>query len=175
MSNGITSNVFGAMSVDFLYTADSLQNIGRRSNRWQIIDAFLRASEGNADRIAAGASGMILLVGVPGRPNTGAFYLYEENTRSFFTITFDGQETFHALNFDIAMMAYDLHKFLDIPKAEAVASAQKVRPQQKQAGSRGSWHRRRHHQHGHKGNSVRNNAHVVYSHNRLSNNTGFHA
>ena len=155
MSIGIKP--YGEMSIESLYGAETLQNIGRHSNRWQIIEALLRIAEGNADRIAAGPSGVILMIGIPGRPNTGAFYFYDESTRHIFTITFEGQDTFHSLNFDIVMMTYDLHRLIDIAVNQQVKNSSKRKPSSPRA-----WYKNRRHQG--KANSVgRTNAHTLYS------------
>jgi hypothetical protein len=154
--SGLTANVFGNMEINHLMSADELPSIGSRSSRWQIIEAFIRHSEGNADRVSFGPSGVLMLVGIPGRPNTGAFYLYEERTRAFYAITFDAQDSFNALNFDIVSTVYDLSRFVDLPKtgvSEPAARAE--RPAKKRF-----HHRRRNIT---KGNSpVHNKAHVVY-------------
>jgi hypothetical protein len=159
--SGITANVFGNMEINHLMSADQLPCIGSRSTRWQIIEAFIRHSEGNADRLSFGPSGVLLLVGIPGRPNTGAFYLYDERTRAFYTVTFEAQDSFNSLSFDIVATVYDLGRFVDLPNTGgrlAVVPEQPIRaarPAQKR-------HNRRRRNRS-KGNTpVQNNVHMVY-------------
>jgi hypothetical protein len=159
--SGITANVFGNMEINHLMSADQLPCIGSRSTRWQIIEAFIRHSEGNGDRISFGPSGVLMLVGIPGRPNTGAFYLYDERTRAFYSITFEAQESFNSLNFDIVATVYDLGRFVDLPRTGGrlapvpEAAAPTERPVKKRH------HRRRRNRD--KGNTHANtNAYMVY-------------
>jgi hypothetical protein len=112
MSNLVTNSPFGTMTMDALLSADNLDGIGRRSTRWQIIEAFMRHSEGRAERIYEGSSGMILLIAIPGQPNTGAFYLYDGLTREFFMLTFVDQDNFNAKLFDFIVTSYDLGQFI---------------------------------------------------------------
>lgn len=159
--SGITANVFGNMEINYLMDAEKLPSIGICSTRWEIIEAFIRHSEGNGDRISFGPSGVLMLVGIPGRPNTGAFYLYDERTRAFYSITFEAQESFNSLNFDIVATVYDLGRFVDLPKTGgrlAAAPEQRIRTEQS---AKKRHHRRRRNRD--KGNTqAQRNAHMVY-------------
>jgi hypothetical protein len=111
------------MTIDLLFAAETLTNIGRRSNRWQVLEAFLRHSEGRAERICEGSSGLIIMVGIPGQPNSGAFYLYDEINRHFFTLTFEEKDTFHASVFDFVVTFYDLGQYIEVPRLRLVEKA----------------------------------------------------
>ena len=111
---------FGTLSISALYAADELPNIGRRSSRWQVLDAFLRQNEAMAIRVTEGSSGLLIMSGIPGRHDTGAFYIYDEITRSFFSLYFDGKDTFNASEFDYTVAFYDLQRFVDVPKLQLV-------------------------------------------------------
>jgi hypothetical protein len=159
--SGITANVFGNMEINHLMSADQLPCIGSRSTRWQIIEAFIRHSEGNGDRISFGPSGVLMLVGIPGRANTGAFYLYDERTRAFYSITFDAQESFNSLNFDIVATVYDLGRFVDLPKTGGRLAAAPEQPIRTEQPAKKRHHRRRRNRN--EGNiQTRTNAHMVY-------------
>jgi hypothetical protein len=159
--SGITANVFGNMEINHLMSADQLPHIGSRSTRWQIIEAFIRHSEGNADRLSFGPSGVLLLVGIPGRPNTGAFYLYDERTRAFYTVAFEAQESFNSLNFDIVATVYDLGRFVDLPKTGGrLASVPEPAARTERPAKKRHHHRRRNRANGNP--QAQHNAHMVY-------------
>lgn len=151
------NEIFGAMSVDVLFSVDQLKHIRHNASLWQILEAFVRQTEGVASRVAFGPTGAILLTTVPGDPNSGAFYLYDQSTRSFYTITFEGKDEFNALNFDMVMMAYDLHMLLDTAEKHEERRANRSRNR-----------RRRHHGRRRNNNASKNmdaapDVHVVYS------------
>jgi hypothetical protein len=114
MSNFATTLPFGEMNITHLFNVDTLKNVGRRSSRWQIIEAFLRTSEGTVERLCEGKSGVLIMVGIPGRKDTGALYLYDEKTHSFYMMDFEYQETFNAMQFDSIVNLYDLARFTNI-------------------------------------------------------------
>jgi hypothetical protein len=105
------------MSIEPIFGIDTIKGIGARSSIWQILEAFVTQTEGLASRVSFGPTGAIILTTIPGDPNSGAFYLYDGNTSTFFSLTFDNQESFNASWFDLVVCAYDLHMFVDIPVA----------------------------------------------------------
>jgi hypothetical protein len=111
---------YGAATIENLFSADTLANTGRRSSRWQILDAFLRFTEATAMRVSEAASGLLIMTGIPGRPNTGAFYLYDEITRSFYSVYFADKDTFNASEFDYTVVFYDLQRLIDVPRLQLV-------------------------------------------------------
>lgn len=120
MSNTLSSTPFGTMSIDPLFSADTLAGVGRRSTRWQVLESFLRSSEGCAERIFEGSSGLIILMGIPGQPGTGVFYLYDEINRHFFMLNFEAQDNFHSSIFDYVTQFYDLGQFVTAAKPRLV-------------------------------------------------------
>jgi len=108
------SSPFGNMSIEPMLGID-IKGIGTRSSIWQILEAFVTQTEGLASRVSFGPSGAILMTTIPGDPNSGAFYLYDNKAQSFSSLAFDNQEYFNASWFDIVMCAYDLHMLIDIP------------------------------------------------------------
>lgn len=150
------NEIFGAMTIDPLFSVNKLNHIRHNASMWQILEAFVRQTEGTASRVAFGPTGAIVLTTVPGDPNSGAFYLYDTATRSFYSITFDGKDEFNALNFDMVMMAYDLHMLLDTAEKQQ----EELRPSRRR-------NRRRRHGRRHNNQSQNKSAaepvHVVYS------------
>jgi hypothetical protein len=160
--SGITANIFGNMEINHLMDAEKLPSIGICSTRWEIIEAFIRHSEGNADRLSFGPTGVVMLVGIPGRPNTGAFYLYDERIRAFYTVTFEAQDSFNSLSFDIVATVYDLGRFVDLPKAGGRLAAVPEQPIRTERTAKKRNHRRRRNRN--RGNSLAQvNAHMVYA------------
>ena len=120
MSNSLSRTPFGPMSLYPICVADSLNAISRRSSRWQVLEAFLLSSEGRAERVYEGGSGILILMAIPGQPGTGAFYIYDEIRRAFSMVEFAGQDTFHSAMFDYVVQSYDLGRFVELPKLTLV-------------------------------------------------------
>jgi hypothetical protein len=132
MSNLLSRTPFGPMSLYPICGAGSLKAINGRSSRWQVLEAFLLSSEGRAERVFEGSSGLVILMAIPGQPGTGAFYIYDEIRRSFSMVTFEDQETFHSSMFDYVVQFYDLGRFVELPKLTLVS---KPVPQAVKSGS----------------------------------------
>jgi hypothetical protein len=71
------------ISVAPLFHASSLNGVGRRSTRWQILAAFIHQTEGQVTRLIEGNEGAIMLISVPGQPHSGAMYVYMAANKSF--------------------------------------------------------------------------------------------
>lgn len=108
---------FGKMTIDALFGINDVKGVGIRSSIWQILEAFVSQNAACASRVSFGPSGALILTSIPGDPNSGAFYLYDSKTKWFFSVTFDGQENFSALLFDMVVCAYELDKFIGLPLA----------------------------------------------------------
>jgi hypothetical protein len=115
MSISLSRTPFGPMSLYPICVAHSLNAISRRSSRWQVLEAFLLSSEGRAERVYEGGSGLLILMAIPGQPGTGAFYIYDEIRRAFSMVTFADQDTFHSSMFDYVVQSYDLGRFVELP------------------------------------------------------------
>jgi hypothetical protein len=115
MSISLSRTPFGPMSLYPICVADSLNAISRRSSRWQVLEAFLLSSEGRAERVFEGSSGLVILMAIPGQPGTGAFYIYDEIRRAFSMVNFGEQDTFHSAMFDYVVQCYDLGRFVELP------------------------------------------------------------
>src|ERR1035441_5444437 len=115
MSTPLSRTPFGSMSLYPICIAESLKAISRRSSRWQVLEAFLLSSEGRAERVYEGTSGLVILMAIPGQPGTGAFYIYDEIRRAFSMVNFADQDTFHSSMFDYVVQFYDLGRFVELP------------------------------------------------------------
>ncbi len=133
---------FGELNITHLFDTSALKNIGHRSTRWQIIEAFLRNAEGSMERLCEGTSGTLMMIGIPGRKNTGAFHLYDEHTRSFYMIDFEHQEMFNPLQFDAVVKAYNLEAFANVIPVESTTPVVKKvahSGRRRNKGSRRQW------------------------------------
>jgi hypothetical protein len=113
----LTSTPFGKLEIKALFGIDILQGVGTRSSVWLILEAFTRLVEGVASRLAFGPTGVILMITIPGQPNTGTFYFYDNNKKTFSELRFENHESgeFNPTLFDIAMTTYDLQMLIDRP------------------------------------------------------------
>ena len=121
MSTPLSRTPFGSMSLYPICIAESLKAISRRSSRWQVLEAFLLSSEGRAERVYEGTSGLVILMAIPGQLGTGAFYIYDEIRRAFSMVNFADQDTFHSSMFDYVVQFYDLGRFIELPKLTLVS------------------------------------------------------
>lgn len=118
MNMTATTLPFGQINISHLFTTDVLPNTGRHSSRWQVLGAFLHNAEGTVERLTEGVSGFIVLVGIPGQPNSSMFHIFDEKTRSFYLVDFEFQEMFHPAQFEAVMQHYSLGEYINIPLSE---------------------------------------------------------
>jgi len=99
--------------LDFRFHAHELPGVGHHSQRWQILAAFLKTSEGRVERLMEHRNGILMLVSVPFQPNTGAVYLYHEPTHSFYWVQFGNrQDDLSGREFDEFLGAYQLERYI---------------------------------------------------------------
>ena len=103
--------ILGQLRVDYLFGADELPGVSPSSTRWEVLAAFLSAAEGCAERLIETKSGLIFLQSIPGRPNTGAIYAYNEARRAFVWLRFDRDDDLNGRDFDRVVWAYRLLQF----------------------------------------------------------------
>ena len=53
-------SIFGDMNISVRFGIDSLKGLGNSTSLWQVVEAFVRQSEGIASRVAFGPSGAII-------------------------------------------------------------------------------------------------------------------
>ena len=84
-----------------LFRATELKGVGRRSNHLQVMVAFQQAAECIVERFVEAPNGWLLLASIPGRPNTGGIYLYDDRSKLIFWLAIAGRdEDFSPTEFD---------------------------------------------------------------------------
>jgi hypothetical protein len=104
----------GRLRVDYLFSTDALPGITLGSSRWEVLAAFLKAGEARAERLIETDGGLIFLQSIPHRPNTGAIYVYNEATGAFLWMRFDRDDDLNGGDFDQAVWAYRLLKWVNL-------------------------------------------------------------
>ncbi|MDR5726958.1 MAG: hypothetical protein RB191_05770 [Terriglobia bacterium] len=100
--------LLGSLHVDYIMSVTDL-GLSARTNRWDVLRAFLAAGEARAERLVEEEDGFLILQSVPGEPNTGGIYLFAEPLQSFFWLRFDVKEdTLNGNDFQIALRVYHL-------------------------------------------------------------------
>ena len=112
--------VLGQLRVEYLFSVHELPGVNAASSRWEILGAFLQAGEGRAERLIETESGLLFLQSIPGRPNTGAIYVYNEAAQVFLWMRFDRDDDLNGVDFDQAVWAYRLLRWT---KLEELARA----------------------------------------------------
>ena len=89
-----------------LFRATELKGVGRKSNHLQVMVAFQQTAECTVERFVEAPNGWLLLASVPGRPNTGGIYLYDDRSKLIFWLAIAGRdEDFSASEFDNLLKA----------------------------------------------------------------------
>ncbi len=83
--------LLGSLHVDYIMSVSAL-GLQPGTNRWDVLRAFLKRGEARAERLVEDRHGFLMLQSIPGRPNTGAMYLYRENLQAFFWLSFGNRE-----------------------------------------------------------------------------------
>jgi hypothetical protein len=109
--------LLGSLHVDYLLSVTDL-GLMPGANRWEVLAAFLARGEARAERLVEDLDGFLILQSIPGRPNTGAIYVYRESLRAFFWLTFGNREDdLDAQDFQNALRVHRLIRMVaDVPK-----------------------------------------------------------
>jgi hypothetical protein len=100
--------LLGSLHVDYLMSVADL-GLTPIANRWQVLAAFLARGEARAERLVEDSDGFVILQSVPGRPNTGAIYVYRESLQAFFWLSFgDREDDLDAHDFQNALRVHRL-------------------------------------------------------------------
>ena len=101
----VTSPTFG-----YLFPSTSLAGITVGSSRWDVLKAFLAASDGAiVSRLRELATGLLFIASIPGRPHSGAIYFYSSIRRAVFMLDWAGRDDdFEAEEFDVLVEAFSL-------------------------------------------------------------------
>jgi hypothetical protein len=83
--------LLGSLHVDCILSVFDL-GLAPGTNRWEVLRAFLDRGEARAERLVEDHDGFLILQSIPGRPNTGAVYVYRESLQAFFWLRFGDRE-----------------------------------------------------------------------------------
>ena len=91
-------------------SSTSLAGITVGSSRWDVLKAFLTASDGAiVSRLRELATGLLFIASIPGRPHSGAIYFYSSVRRAVFMLDWAGRDDdFEAEEFDVLVEAFSL-------------------------------------------------------------------
>ena len=94
----------------YLYPSTSLAGITGISSRWDVLKAFLVASDGAiVSRLRELSTGLLFIASIPGRPHSGAIYFYSSVRRAIFMLDWVGRDDdFEAEEFDVLVEAFSL-------------------------------------------------------------------
>jgi hypothetical protein len=100
--------LLGSLHVDYLMSVVDL-GLTLGANRWEVLRAFLVRGEARAERLVEDFDGFVILQSVPGRPHTGAIYVYRESLQAFFWLSFgDREDDLDAQDFQNALRVHRL-------------------------------------------------------------------
>ena len=100
--------LLGSLHVDYLMSVTDL-GLMPGANRWEVLSAFLARGEARAERLVEDLDGFVILQSVPGRPKTGAIYVYLESLQAFFWLSFgDREDDLDAQDFQNALRVHRL-------------------------------------------------------------------
>ena len=104
--------LLGSLHVDYVMSVTDL-GLAPKTNRWDVLRAFLNVGEARAERLVEETGGFLVLQSVPGRPNTGAIYAYVERLQAFFWLRFEQKEdTLNGEDFQNALRVHHLVRFV---------------------------------------------------------------
>ena len=104
--------LLGSLHVDYVMSVTDL-GLAPKTNRWNVLRAFLDVGEARAERLVEETGGFLVLQSVPGRPNTGAIYAYVERLQAFFWLRFEQKEdTLNGEDFQNALRVHNLVRFV---------------------------------------------------------------
>lgn len=95
-----------------IFRATDLKGIGRKSSHMHVLLAFQQVAECTVERFVEAPNGWMLLASIPGRPNTGGIYLYDDRSKGIYWLSVAGRdEDFSAADFDnlLQMPAAEMH------------------------------------------------------------------
>jgi hypothetical protein len=100
------------LQVDYVMSVSDL-GLAPGTNRWEVLRAFLNRGEARAERLVEARDGFLILQSIPGRPNTGAIYIYREQLGAFFWLSFgDREDDLSGEDFQSALRIHRLIRFV---------------------------------------------------------------
>src|SRR5215469_14874170 len=111
--------LLGSLHVDYVMSVTDL-GLAPKTNRWDVLRAFLNIGEARAERLVEESGGFLLLQSVLGRPNTGAIYVFIERLQAFFWLRFEQKEdTLNGEDFQNALRIHHLVRFVSEHRSNA--------------------------------------------------------
>jgi hypothetical protein len=117
--HSLTCRSLGRLQVSRLFTTEDL-HLCKHAKLWDVLEAFLRVGEAQAERLLQTPQSVLILQSVPGKPNTGAIYLYDRERKTFFWLRFDKMDDgLSGPQFDLLVQEYQLLQLAHRPSQVA--------------------------------------------------------
>jgi len=94
-----------------IFRATDLKGVGRKSSHMHVLLAFQQVAECTVERFVEATNGWLLLASIPGRPNTGGIYLYDDRSKGIYWLSVAGR--------DENLCAADFDNLLQTPTAQS--------------------------------------------------------
>jgi hypothetical protein len=106
----VSTSTVPSPTFGYLFPSASLAGITVGSSRWDVLKAFLTASDGAiVSRLRELSTGLLFIASIPGRPHSGAIYFYSSIRRAVFMLDWAGRDDdFEAEEFDVLVEAFSL-------------------------------------------------------------------
>jgi len=110
----VSTSTVPSPTFGYLYPSTSLAGITGGSSRWDVLKAFLTASDGAlVSRLRELPTGLLFITSIPGHAHSGAIYFYSSVRRAFFMLDWAGRDDdFEAKEFDVLVEAFSLDRAL---------------------------------------------------------------
>jgi hypothetical protein len=119
--------LLGSLHVDYVMSVSDL-GLAQGTNRWEVLRAFLNRGEGRAESLVEAHDGFLILQSIPGRPNTGAIYIYREQLGAFFWLSFgEREDDLSGEDFQSALRMHRLIRFVADSPRRGYRPAQETR------------------------------------------------
>jgi hypothetical protein len=107
----VSTSTVPSPTFGYLFPSASLAGITVGSSRWDVLKAFLTASDGAiVSRLRELSTGLLFIASIPGRPHSGAIYFYSSVRRAIFMLDWAGRDDdFEAEEFDVLVEAFSLN------------------------------------------------------------------
>jgi hypothetical protein len=110
----VSTSTVPSPTFGYLFPSTSLAGITVGSSRWDVLKAFLVASDGAiVSRLRELATGLLFIASIPGHAHSGAIYFYSSVRRAIFMLDWAGRDDdFEAEEFDVLVEAFTLDRAL---------------------------------------------------------------
>jgi hypothetical protein len=134
----VSTSTVPSPTFGYLFSSTALAGITVGSSRWDVLEAFLAASDGAIiSRLRELSTGLLFIASIPGHAHSGAIYFYSSVRRAIFMLDWAGRDDdFEAEEFDVLVEAFSL----DLALAPGVCPA--TRHQYRRSGRKRKRHPR---------------------------------